>query len=121
MRPSERRKEVAKQHRQIQDLPAHPQKELVECDNIMRHNANLVEAYKATARAAAKKRFLVFGEIDLIQDEARFERKRQVLLSKNRRMEEGIPVQCNLIKPLASIRAAGQSTSGSKPTTRQSS
>ncbi len=64
--------QVAKQHRQIQFLPAHPQKELVECDNIMRHNANLVEAYKATARAAAKKRFLVFGEIDLIQDEARF-------------------------------------------------
>jgi hypothetical protein len=119
VRPSERRKEVAKQHRQIQDLPAHPQKELVECDNIMRHNANLVEAYKATARAAAKKRFLVFGEIDLIQDEARFERKRQVLLSKSRRMEEGTLVQCNLIKPLASIRAAGQSTSGPKPTTRQ--
>ncbi|EFX69532.1 hypothetical protein DAPPUDRAFT_113606 [Daphnia pulex] len=119
VRPSERRKEVAKQHRQIQDLPAHPQKELVECDNIMRHNANLVEAYKATARAAAKKRFLMFGEIDLLQDEARFERKRQVLLSKSRRMEEGTPVQCNLINPLASIRAAGQSTSGPKPTTRQ--
>jgi hypothetical protein len=58
----------------------------------MRHNANLVEAYKATARAAAKKRFLMFGEIDLIQDEARFERKRQVLLSKSRRMEEGTAV-----------------------------
>ncbi len=73
-------------------MPAHPQKELVESDNIMRHNANLVEAYKATARAAAKKRFLMFGEIDLLQDEARFERKRQVLLRKSRRMEEGTAV-----------------------------
>jgi hypothetical protein len=45
----------------------------------LHHNANLVEAYKASAKAAAKRKLLVFGEAKFVIGEAKLERKRQIL------------------------------------------
>lgn len=117
--PSEGREAAARQRRKIEELPAHLQKELVECEEILCHNLNLVDSYRATAWAAAKRKNLVFDE-PIIQEEARVEHKRQVLLSKRRWTEEETPVHCNTIaidKLSASTKAggsAGKSAPGQK-------
>lgn len=65
----------------------HLQTELVEIKETLRNNAQLVVAYKATLRVAAKRNSLVFDEANLIQEEARIEHKHKVLQSKRRRTE----------------------------------
>ncbi|XP_046633989.1 X-linked retinitis pigmentosa GTPase regulator-like [Daphnia pulicaria] len=68
----------------------------LQCEEILRNNANLVEESKASARTAAKRKLLVLGEAEFAIEEAKLERKRQALQAKRRRAEE-TPVQCNCV------------------------
>jgi hypothetical protein len=120
VRPS--RETAAAKSRQIQDLPPGLQEELRKSEEILRHHANLVESHKATAKQAAKRKLLVFQQVDFALKEAKLERERQALEIKLRRTEE-TPVQYNWAQvPLAYAGVSGiarQTTSVSIATSRQ--
>jgi hypothetical protein len=81
-----------------------------------------VESHKATAKQAAKRKLLVFQQVDFALKEAKLERERQALEIKLRRTEE-TPVQYNWAQvPLAYAGVSGiarQTTSVSIATSRQ--
>ena len=57
-------REAAKKTRLTQDLPEEAQQELRKCEETLKVHSDLVEAHKAAARVAAKRKSLIFSEAE---------------------------------------------------------
>jgi hypothetical protein len=80
VRPRRKERGGSKKNKQANSrLATTPTEGISGCEEILHHNANLVEAYKASAKATAKRKLLVFGEAKFAIGEAKLERKRQIL------------------------------------------
>ena len=108
--PREARESTVRHRRLIAELPDQLQQELVDIDETLRRHDQLVEAHKATAREAVKRRHLVYEEAILVTEEAKLKAKRQLLDTKRRRTDT-VHTQVNTV----SVPQA----SGSRVTTRQ--
>jgi hypothetical protein len=100
---AEGREAAARKKRSLQSLPEHLQKELDEAEGILQANARLVEGFKATAKAAAKRKALVIEEAALLDDERSVAAKRQRLEEK--RQQINIAIQVSLSAGVPPIRA----------------
>lgn len=100
---AEGREAAARRKRSLQSLPEHLQKELDEAEEVLQTNARLVEGYKATAKAAAKRKALVIEEAALLDDERSVAAKRQRLEEK--RQQINIAIQVSLSAGVPPIRA----------------
>jgi hypothetical protein len=79
VRPRRKERGGSKKKQANSRLATTPTEGISGCEEILHHNANLVEAYKASAKATAKRKLLVFGEAKFAIGEAKLERKRQIL------------------------------------------
>ncbi len=105
------REAAARKKRNLQWLPDHLQKELDEAEEVLQTNARLVESYKATAKAAAKRKALVIEEAALLDDERSVATKRQRLEEK--RQQINIAIQVSLSAGVPPIRAPPATLSAS--------
>ena len=113
--PREARESTVRHRRLIAELPDQLQQELVDIDETLRRHDQLVEAHKATAREAVKRRRLVYEEAILVTQEAKLRAQRQILETKRRRTDT-VQAQVNTVPEPVSVPQA----SGSRVTTRQS-
>jgi hypothetical protein len=100
--------------RLIQNLPEKAQQELKECEETLKVHADIVEAHKAAARIASKRKALIFSEAELTAKETKLEKERQALNLKRRRTEaEACAVQNNHVVDRQEIPRAHAGASGS--------
>jgi hypothetical protein len=106
-------REAAKKTRLTQDLPEEAQQELRKCEETLKVHSDLVEAHKAAARVAAKRKSLIFSEAELTAKEAKLEKERQALNLKRCRTEaEAEAVQNNHTTDRQEIPRAHAGVSG---------
>ena len=84
---AEGRESTARQKRSLQNFPEHLARELDEAEEILKINAQLVENYKATAKAAVKRKTLVQEEAALLGAERSVASKRQRLEQKRQKVD----------------------------------
>jgi hypothetical protein len=100
---AEGREASSRRKRSLQQLPDHLAKELDEAEEILKINARLVENYKATAKAAAKRKTLVIEEAALLEDERTVASKRQRLEEKRQQVD--IAIRVSLTAGIPPIRS----------------
>ncbi len=84
---AEGRESTARQKRSLQNFPEHLARELDEAEEILKINAQFVENYKATAKAAVKRKTLVQEEAALLGAERSVASKRQRLEQKRQKVD----------------------------------
>ncbi|EFX66979.1 hypothetical protein DAPPUDRAFT_115844 [Daphnia pulex] len=106
-------KETANKTRLAQSLPEEALIELRECEETLKVHSDLVEAHKAAARVASKRKALIYSEAELTAKETKLEKERQALNLKRRRTEaEASAVQNNHITDRQEIPRAHTGVSG---------
>ncbi|EFX71742.1 LOW QUALITY PROTEIN: hypothetical protein DAPPUDRAFT_255437 [Daphnia pulex] len=106
-------KETANKTRLAQSLPEEAQRELRECEETLKVHSDIVEAHKAAARVASKRKALIYSEAELTAKETKLEKERQALNLKRRRTEaEASAVQNNHITDRQEIPRAHAGVSG---------
>jgi hypothetical protein len=91
-----------------------PEKTVKEEEDILLHNSNIVDVYRATSGTAAKRKALLFEEAALLEDKSRIVQKRENFLGHQRRNDEGLVVHCNAVAvhtPPASTNVSGVASS----------